>query len=320
MRRALKIFVSLVLLVVLVVVADWSQVRSLIATVHLGLAVAAIAAYAVQLFLSAWKWQWALIVHELRFRYGLLARVYWIAFFVNNFLPSSIGGDAYRVYRTLPSEGFRSRALSAVIVERLIGLAALLVLGVVGAWLLANEYAFARAFLGMALGGATAVILLAAALRLEVLQPYIARAMRHPRLSALDHNVGLLLRGGESYLPLIGLSLLFQAQAIGINYLLFAATGAPVALEKCALITAVAGLATIIPLSINGLGILEGAFAGAAIAVGVSYEQALFVAILTRVLVLPLSLIAGLLYALEPAAPPTAEISSKPSRCVRASG
>lgn len=300
MRRALKVIVSLAFLAMLVWWADWSRLPEHLWRAELSVALLVLLAYAVQLFISAWKWQWALILHDLHFPYRVLARVYWIAFFLNNLLPTSIGGDAYRVYRTIPIDGFRSRALSAVIVERLIGLAVLLVFGLCGAWVLASEHAFARAFLGVFFAGVAATVVLVAALRSTTLRPRIVQLMRHPWLAAVEHNVGLLLRARAAYVPLIAISLLFQAQAIGINYLLFAGTGEPVSLAKCALITAVAGVATVIPLSINGIGILEGAFAGTAIALGVNYEHALVVAILIRVLVLPLSAISGVLYACEP--------------------
>ncbi len=56
----------------------------------------------------------------------------------------------------------------------------------------------------------------------------------------------------------------------------------------------------IVPLSINGIGIVEATIAGAGVAVGVSYEAGLLVALLMRVLILPLTLLAGLLYAFEP--------------------
>src|SRR5262245_17344520 len=107
MRRAIKVIVSLAFLAVLVWWADWSRLPQHLTRIHLSVAVLVLLAYAVQLFISAWKWQWALILHDLHLRYGLLARVYWIAFFLNNLLPTSIGGDAYRVYRTMPNDGFR---------------------------------------------------------------------------------------------------------------------------------------------------------------------------------------------------------------------
>jgi uncharacterized protein (TIRG00374 family) len=301
MYRALKVAISLAFLAALLWWADWSQVLAHVAQIHPAITLFALLAYAGQLFLSAWKWQWSLILHELRLPYGLLSRIYWIAFFLNNLLPTSIGGDAYRVYRTMPSAGFRSRALSAVIVERLIGLGALLALGALGACMLAGEIAVARGFLAVLLTATLGAVAVVAALRSAALRPHLQQLMHYPWLHAVQHNMGLLARARRAYLPLVTLSFLFQSVAIGINYLLFAATGDPVSLAKCAVITAVAGAATVIPFTINGIGVLEGAFAGTAIALGVEYEHALLVAILIRLLVLPLSAIAGLLYALEPA-------------------
>jgi uncharacterized membrane protein YbhN (UPF0104 family) len=83
-------------------------------------------------------------------------------------------------------------------------------------------------------------------------------------------------------------------------HMLFNSLGEHISLEQAALVAAAAGLATIIPLSINGLGIVEATIAGTAVAVGVSYEAGLVVAVLMRLLLLPLTLAAGLLYAFEP--------------------
>jgi hypothetical protein len=66
---------------------------------------------------------------------------------------------------------------------------------------------------------------------------------------------------------------------------------------------AAAGVATILPISINGLGVVEGAFVGSALALGVPYEPALIVAILLRVLLLPYAAVFGLIYAFEPGRP-----------------
>ncbi len=88
----------------------------------------------------------ALRIHELQFGYGFLSRVLVIAFFLNNFLPTSIGGDAYRVYRTLPPSPPRSSAVSAVLLERVVGLSALLALGFVGALTLYSSNPLARVY------------------------------------------------------------------------------------------------------------------------------------------------------------------------------
>ena len=112
-----------------------------------------------------------------------------------------------------------------------------------------------------------------------------------------------MAKARSRWIPLIAISLLFQAQAILITFELFQAVDANVTLAQAALIAAAAGIAAIIPFSINGLGIVEATFAGTAVAVGVGYEAGLLVALLIRVLVIPLTLLAGLLYAFEPGYP-----------------
>jgi glycosyltransferase 2 family protein len=317
MGRWLKVTVSAALVAVLAAAVDWPSVPEHLEHVHLSAALLVIVAYALQLFISAWKWQWALVVHELQLPFRYLSRVYWIGFFLNNFLPSSIGGDAYRIYKTIPNEGFRSRALSAVILERLVGMAVLMVFGVLGAVALADRYTFAGAFLTFVTLGTVAAASILLALKLPSLAPLLHKLAQHPWLQAVAHNVELLTRARSAYIPLIAISVLFQAIAIAINYALFALTGEPISIAHCALITAVAGLATVIPLSINGIGVLEGAFAGTAIALGVNYEQALLVAILIRVLVLPLSLIAGAIYACESKAVPNLKLPETTAGNVR---
>lgn len=301
--RWIKLGVSVALVAILAYAVDWSSMPARLARIEPWAAALAFVAYAAQLFISAWKWQWSMIIHGLRERFGFVSRVYLIGFFLNNFLPSSIGGDAYRVYRTMPNEGYRSRALSAVLLERVVGLAVLLTLGAVGALLL-FQYTFAKTYLVILAAGSAGAVVLWLSLKLPQLQRLSAKIFSHPRLAPITHNVGLLKTGGSAYVPLIAISLLFQLQAIAINYLLFVGTGNDVSLAKCAVITAAVGLATIVPLSINGIGVLEGAFAGSAIALGVDYEHAILVAILIRLLVLPLSLLSGLVYAWDARASP----------------
>lgn len=291
-RRALRIVVSVALLVVLLFSIDWSTVPGYLERLTPSVAVLVIGIFAAQLAISAWKWQWALRIHHLHYPYPFLARVLVIGFFLNNFLPTQIGGDAYRVFRTLPSTPPKSRAISAVILERVVGFAALLSLGLLGAIALYSTDALARTYVMLA--GCAAV---AAIGTVVFVGP---RVLRSTKLAPITDNLRSICAARVEWVPLIALSLLFQVQAVFVLHLLFHALAAPISLEQAALIAAAAGIATIVPFSINGLGIVEATIAGTAVAVGVSYEAGLVVAVLMRLLLLPLTLAAGLLYAFEP--------------------
>ena len=288
----LRVVVSLALLVVLFFSIDWSTVPAYAERLTPALAVLVIAIFAAQLAISSWKWQWALRIHRLYYPYPLLTRVLVIGFFLNNFLPTQIGGDAYRVYRTLPPVPPKSRAISAVILERVVGFSALLCLGLIGAWALYSSNALARAY--VLLAGCAAVVAVSV---FALLGP---RVLRSKKLAPITDNLRAICAARGEWVPLIALSFLFQAQAVFVLYALFNALGAPVSFAQAALIGAAAGIATIVPFSINGLGVVEATIAGTAAAVGVSYEAGLVIAVLMRLLLLPLTLAAGLLYAFEP--------------------
>ena len=147
MKTALKAVVGLGLLAGLLLLVDWREVWQKLSAVNVGMAVVAFVLLTVQFPISSWKWSWSLRLHELGFRQLFLFRALVVGFFINNVLPTSIGGDVYRVYKTVPRDGHWSRALSAVAVERIAGLLALFALGALAAIELAPRFPIARTYL-----------------------------------------------------------------------------------------------------------------------------------------------------------------------------
>ena len=133
MLRVVKIIVTGGLLIVLARAVEWDELREHVGQLQWWAICIGIAAYALQFFISGWKWLCALRVLGADLPLLFLVRVYCIGHFVGQFLPSAIGGDAYRIFRTVPLVEPRSRAVSAVIVDRLTGFATLLLLGAIGA-------------------------------------------------------------------------------------------------------------------------------------------------------------------------------------------
>jgi len=79
--------------------------------------------------ISAYKWQMMLKLHGVHFSFSKLHRYYFTAVFFNNFLPTSIGGDGYRIYKTFGNPRSTSSSVIAVVMERLTGIIALLAIG-----------------------------------------------------------------------------------------------------------------------------------------------------------------------------------------------
>jgi len=77
-------------------------------------------------FISAIRWKY-LIDHS-KIKYWYLFRLYFIGNYFNNFLPSSIGGDVYKILRLKNVIGDGAVATAATFMERFTGLLALAVL------------------------------------------------------------------------------------------------------------------------------------------------------------------------------------------------
>jgi glycosyltransferase 2 family protein len=305
-KRLLKIGVASGLMTVLLWMVDWQQMSKLLAGLHWPIVGAVFGVMLVELVLSTLKWSSALRMHRIRLRFGFLFRTLCAGYFFNNFLPTAVGGDAYRVFRTLPHDGYRSRALSAVLIERFTGFAALLTLGAVGALAYYGVSAVARSYLLLYAAGTAAGFCMIALLYTGWLGGLAQRFAHVKAVDALLHNADCLVQARRGWIEQAVLSFVFQTISIGILYFLFMMSGEDVGFWQCALIGAAAGIAGFLPLSIAGIGLMEGSLVAMAGALGVGYDQAVFVAIARRLLMFALSFFCGAVYMIDSRYDPTA--------------
>lgn len=307
MRNNLKIAISLLLIGVLIYSVEWDALLSNVKTISAASIIITYTVFTLQFPISAYKWQKSLRLHGLEYPFIFLQKVLCIGFFFNNFLPTSIGGDAYRAIKTIPKEGFRSRAVSAIVVERIIGLAALLFLGWIGGIvILRNEHIpIVLYFVLGCLAGGIAFIILIVIHRMGLLSGFLERLKRIEKLDVLTHNLSLIYRNPKMLLNIFIISLIFQFLAIVAIAALFDALGSDGGYAKYAIISAIVGLVSVLPISINGIGVTESAFAVAATQLGMDFNQAVVVAFMLRILVVPLSLACGLIYLVDNRTPRT---------------
>lgn len=86
--------------------------------------------YLLFIFVSSWRWKILLSARDLHFSTWYLARVFILSLFFCKLLPTSIGGDVFRIAYTAPKEK-TAEAFSATLLDRLIGFVSLLFLAVV---------------------------------------------------------------------------------------------------------------------------------------------------------------------------------------------
>ena len=302
--RILKILVSISLISVLLWGVDWRDIAGRFQNLDPVLAILSFVFLSIQYPVSAWKWRKALYLHGVQQPYGRLMRILCIAFFFNNFLPTAIGGDAYRAYRTFEQSARPAHAISAVVLERLLGVLALLFLGYLSAiYLVAFGDLMHREWIAAALIlAAVGCVICAIAWRLDlpIVRRFWRKLMRFRKLEPFFDSMRTIKRHRQHLPGLIGLSLLFQAIAVFTVSLLFASIGLTGQLAESGFTAAAAGAAGILPISINGVGVVEGSFVIAAMEAGLPYSESVLVAICLRAYMLLSSIAFGILYAMEP--------------------
>ena len=273
--------------------------------------------------LSSMKWGLLLRAHGIKAGQLALLRAYWIGSFASNYLPSSVGGDIVRAL-VIRAQGSLAVVASSILVERLTELAVLLLLSagalavqpepfralgiLLPLWLLV--LAAAGAVLGVAAGGQPTARFLGrlANARQRTVRRLAAKLLK--LVSATDgyrRAVPLVLAAMLMSLPFYGILILFQ-------YALLEAVGASVSLAQVASIAPLIPLIALIPASINGLGLTEGAFTLFYMQVGVPAETAFAAALLRRVISVLVSLVGGLFWLADPRQPARPRLPSHGSR------
>ena len=122
----LRIVISVGLLVYLIYIADISQIILAMRNLTLTSIMLSMLCFLGTIFFLSLRWQLLTQAYGLKVNYLKLVIFYFIGFFFNNFLPTSIGGDLGRAYYLAQKSGDRSASIGTVFLERMIGLLATL--------------------------------------------------------------------------------------------------------------------------------------------------------------------------------------------------
>lgn len=305
LRKLLKILISIGLLVVLISRLEWRDVLERAYQLSWWALPLSVAMQMAVWALSNLRW-WRLIrVHELGHSYASLLRPTYIGAFFNNLLPSSTGGDLFRMYHVYRQGHGAAVAVSPIVTERVVGLVTMIALATMAIHCFSLDTPFfdaLRAVLLWLLACGTAGLAVAAVPATyyffhELLERW-ARFRLVAGLLRLTEAAHTYLRRPRLVLALVSLSLLLQ----GLQVLIFMTLGAGVdaALEpaRYLFIVPVILVAAAIPISVGGLGVREAAAVTLFTAAGMSQENAAAVSLL-YIPVLLLSALPGLWFFLR---------------------
>ena len=246
--------------------------------------------------LSAWRWQRVLAVFDASTRLPHLVSHYLAGQFVGNFLPSTIGGDVLRVSRlTNSSTVSGSSAFASVVIERLTGWIVLPLLTLAGLLLSPSLLRLGMASrLALAISIGTLVLLAAivyAAGSRRMAGRFAANEGWTRFIGAVHLGIDSLRHRPQAAAGIVAVATIYQLSPILVAWFATRALGLELPMVALLAFTPVVAIAQVLPLSLNGLGLREGALVLFLGPLGVSAGQAVAVGLIIYAATLAVSLL-----------------------------
>ena len=298
----LKLLTTLVLSFLILWNVDWKEIWLAFKNANVILIAVIFVLMVSGVFASAFKWKILLSIHNIYFQYNKLYKYYFTAVFFNNFLPSIVGGDGYRIYKTYKNPQSKSGAVIAILMERITGILALLLLGYIGTIVVYAKSGDEIARIGLLIGSTGFGVLLIFLFAFKIKRSLFSELKRKyfpQKVTAVIANLQEYYDNPSKTMIVLLLSLFFQSILIWNRLLLLVAVGESMSIFQLAIAVAGSTVIAMVPISLNGIGLLDGSFIYLLVHFGIGYEHALLVMVLIRALNVPLSLFGGIFYFLD---------------------
>ena len=283
-KTAVKLVVTVAIFYFLLKFVDVGQLFAILAKSHGGYILIAFVAQMASTFLAAYRWR--LIMKELGFneRVSFYVRSYFKGTFFNQVLPGSIGGDATRMI-DLVQRGYEKKdAFYGIFVDRVVGLVGLLVLNLIANLLFYGtfpQWLFNLINL-VTLGGIAGFVLMLNLDRFTFLSGLKGLDLFHRlglRMRRLYHSYALLGRH-------IAISVLVHLFTVVAIYFLALSVDVWTGIGIFLVAVPPVFLLTIVPISLAGWGVREGAMVGILMLVGLAKAKILAISILYGILLI----------------------------------
>ncbi|MSQ10029.1 MAG: flippase-like domain-containing protein [Dehalococcoidia bacterium] len=251
-------------------------------------------------FIANLKWQRLLGALGSSAPYSDLFALNLIGVFYSLVLPGQVSGEIVKGVRLSQFGVQRAAVATSILLDRLTGLAALALAGLVGLALTpGSPFAGAAVWIALVVLGGSALPVLLARKRLPFAPTKAAGLYAKVWLAASALNDALLTYRGRPLVlaEALLLALLFQASVYGANYMVVVSVGAPLSLAALLWIVSTVSLLNLLPITLGGLGVREGAYALLLEQQGVPFSQGLAISLIASGMFLLLGSIGGVLEA-----------------------
>lgn len=288
----------------------WERMRGM----QLGWLALAVVTYTLMMLVGVWRWHGLLRAQHVDVGPRRLIESMWVSLFFNNFLPSNIGGDVVRVTDTARAAGSKTLAATIVLVDRGLGLIALLVIAALGSIAaVAGGIAVPGARWLWVISGAGVLTSFPALIRPGIVNRLLAplRALNHPWLDERTHRFErAFIRFREQPSALLSAfagALVVQAGIVIFYALTARSLAIPLPVLIAAVLVPVSLVVQMAPISIGGFGVREAVFTYFFTRVGLSADAAVALSFVGTALIVLQSLAGGLIFLTRRSSLPTAD-------------
>lgn len=263
----------------------------------------------VQVLLGAVRWLVVIRTIQGPIRFSTVLQLMFVGMFFNQTLPSAIGGDALRVWYIYRNGLPLRAAFNSVLLDRIIAMAALLVLmAACLPWLfrLVETETLRLAVM-------SAIVLMAMGLLVLYSMKYLPAFLSRWRLARAIQNLSqdlhaIAVTPGGAF-PTLMLSLLLHGMTSLVVFILARSLSLEINFLDCLVLVPPVILLTILPISMAGWGVRELAMISALGYAGVASADALLISLTLGILIIVLSLPGGWIWLIKKYHAPASQVS-----------
>jgi len=294
----LKLAASAVLVYLLILKIDWAEVLFYLKRISVWQIVLYVAVLLVGMVISSFKWQMLAKFKGLDISVQQCFQLYLTGTFINNFLPSFIGGDTYRAYQIGKKDKRFAAAAASVVMDRLTGLLGAMLLSVFFAalnWQVIFEHKVLLSIASLILLCLFGVLSLGLIMKL----PFWKHLAKFIPKKVLEFLVALheYYAHKKIFLGAMTLSVVFGLVGLAVlNFVIFWALGIQVGLLNYLSVIFLISIVSAVPISVGNIGVQEWAYVTFFGFFGVSSSAVIAVSIIIRILQMIVSFTALPLY------------------------
>lgn len=300
-----KIAITLGLIAYVFSTVNLNAVKTSLAAANPWLILAALGFYLIAITINGMKWYVLLRALDVLIPFRAVLQFMFVGFFFNSLLPANIGGDVMRGYGVARYTDRTAEAAVSVVVDRIVGLLAYMSTAAVTAIVVVRlmnhtelQWLFNLAVVALVGIALALAVMLSRRLRLQ-----IGRIFQRGPLTRLAPTYEGVSGALDAYrfryralftAYLLGLAGLMAANVV--NWLLFEAVGGGVPFVDVMLFNPLIALVLLVPISVGGHGVIQGAYPFFYTLLGVPKEQAVAVSVLMSFIIIVGSLPGGVLW------------------------